>query len=48
MQGRVTEPFVCLRFARYESHDDERAMAVRWCLDREIPAAWMPVMALAA
>lgn len=48
MQGRLTEPFLSLRFARYESHEGERAMAVRWHLDREIPAAWMPVMALAA
>ncbi len=29
-QGTVTEPFVCLGFARYESHEGERPMAVRW------------------
>ncbi len=46
-QGTVTEPFVCLGFARYESHEGERPMAIRWRLEREIPAAWLPVMALA-
>ena len=46
-QGTVTEPFVCLGFARYESHEGERPMAIRWRLEREIPAAWMPVMGLA-
>ena len=46
-QGTVTEPFVCLGLARYESHEGERPMAVRWRLEREIPAAWLPVMALA-
>jgi hypothetical protein len=33
--GAPTEPFVCLGFARYESHEGER------------PMAWLPVMALA-
>ncbi|WP_411876485.1 DUF3427 domain-containing protein [Vulcanococcus limneticus] len=47
LQGTVTEPFVCLGFARYESHEGERPMAIRWRLEREIPAAWLPVMALA-
>lgn len=42
-----TEPFVCLGFARYEGHEGERPMAIRWRLEREIPAAWLPVMALA-
>jgi hypothetical protein len=46
-QGTVTEPFVCLGFARYESHEGERPMAIRWRLEREIPAAWLPVMGLA-
>ena len=46
-QGTVTEPFVCLGFARYESHEGERSMATRWRLEREIPAAWLQVMALA-
>ncbi len=46
-QGTVTEPFVCLGFARYESHEGERPMAIRWRLEREIPAMWMPVMGLA-
>jgi hypothetical protein len=46
-QGSVTEPFVCLGFASYESHEGERPMAIRWRLEREIPAMWMPVMALA-
>lgn len=45
--GGVTEPFVCLGFARYESHEGERPMAIRWRLEREIPAMWMPVMGLA-
>ena len=45
--GAPTEPFVCLGFATYESHEGERPMAIRWRLEREIPAAWLPVMALA-
>jgi len=45
--GAPTEPFVCLGFATYESHEGERRMAIRWRLEREIPAAWLPVMALA-
>jgi hypothetical protein len=45
--GTVTEPFVCLGFARYESHQGERPMAIRWRLERENPAMWMPVMGLA-
>ncbi|QNI70613.1 hypothetical protein CyaNS01_01481 [Cyanobium sp. NS01] len=46
-QGTVTEPSVCLGFATYASHEGERPMAIRWRLEREIPAMWMPVMALA-
>ena len=42
-----TELFVCLGFARYASHEGVRPMAIRWRLEREIPAAWLPVMALA-
>ena len=42
-----TELFVCLGFASYASHEGERPMAIRWRLEREIPAAWLPVMALA-
>jgi len=45
--GGPTEPFVCLGFASYESHEGELPMAIRWRLEREIPAAWLPVMALA-
>ena len=45
-QGTVTEPFRCLGFANYESHEGERPMAIRWRLERPIPAAWLPVMAL--
>ncbi len=44
-QGTVTVPFVCLGFARYESHEGERPMAGAsrwWRLEREIPAAWLP------
>ena len=46
-QGGVTEPFVCLGFTRYQSHEGERPMAIRWRLERETPAAWLPVMGLA-
>jgi len=42
-----TEPFVCLGFAIYESHEGERPMAIRWRLEREIPAAWLPGCCLA-
>jgi hypothetical protein len=45
--GAPTEPFVCLGFATYESHEGERPMAIRWRLDREIPAAWLPGCCLA-
>lgn len=45
--GGVTEPFRCLGFATYVSHDGERPMAIRWRLEREIPVGWMPVMGLA-
>jgi hypothetical protein len=37
-QGTVTEPFRCLGFVNYESHAGERPMAIRWRLEREIPA----------
>ena len=40
--GGVTEPFRCLGFARYESHEGERPMAIRWRLERPIPAVWLP------
>ncbi len=43
----VTLPFLCLGFANYVSHEGERPMAIRWRLEREIPAAWLPAMALA-
>ncbi len=43
----VTEPFRCLGFARYESHEGERPMAIRWRLERPIPAGWMQGMGLA-
>jgi hypothetical protein len=45
--GGVTEPFRCLGFASYESHEGERPMAIRWRLEREIPVGWLPVMGLA-
>ena len=45
--GAPTEPFVCLGFATYESHEGERPMAIRWRLEREIPAAWLPGCCLA-
>ena len=40
----VTEPFRCLGCARYESHEGERPMAIRWRLERPIPAGWMQGM----
>jgi hypothetical protein len=42
--GGITEPFWCLGFAAYEG---ERSMAIRWRLERALPAAWLPLMALA-
>jgi len=45
--GGVTEPFRCLGFARYVSHEGERPMAIRWRLERPIPAGWMQGMGLA-
>ena len=41
-QGSVTEPFVCLGFATYESYEGEQPMAIRWRLEREIPVGSMP------
>ena len=46
-KGTVTEPFVGLGFARYESHEGERPLAIRWRLHRAIPAAFVPQLALA-
>ena len=37
----VTETFRCLGFARYESHEGERSMAISWRLELPIPAAWL-------
>ena len=45
--GGHTEPFRCLGFARYAGHEGERPMAIRWRLERQIPAAWLHGMALA-
>jgi len=48
--GAPTEPFVCLGFASYESHEGERPMAwgiSLWRLKREIPALWLPGCCLA-
>ena len=45
--GGVTEPFRCLGVACYTAHEGERPMAIRWRLERQIPAAWLPGMALA-
>ena len=45
--GGVTEPFRCLGFATYESHEGERPMAIRWRLERQIPAALLPGCCLA-
>ena len=40
--GGITEPFRCLGLATYEGHEGERPMAIRWRLERAIPAAWLP------
>ena len=45
--SRVTMPFLCLGFADYVSHEGERPMAIRWRLQRAIPAAFVPELALA-
>ncbi len=45
--GGLTEPFRGLGFARYVSHEGERPMAIRWLLERPIPARWMQGMELA-
>ncbi|EAQ76431.1 MULTISPECIES: DUF3427 domain-containing protein [unclassified Synechococcus] len=46
-RGGVTLPFLCLGFANYVSHEGERPMAIRWRLQRAIPAAFVPELALA-
>jgi superfamily II DNA or RNA helicase len=46
-RGGVTLPFLCLGFADYVSHEGERPMAIRWRLQRPIPAAFVPELALA-
>lgn len=46
-RGGVTQPFLCLGFADYVSHEGERPMAIRWRLHRAIPAAFFPGLALA-
>ena len=43
----VTLPLLCLGFADYVSHQGERPMAIRWRLQRAIPAAFVPELALA-
>ncbi|MCT0247731.1 DUF3427 domain-containing protein [Synechococcus sp. CS-205] len=46
-RGGVTLPFHCLGFADYVSHEGERPMAIRWRLQRAIPAAFYPELAVA-
>lgn len=46
-RGGLTQPFLCLGFADYVSHEGERPMAIRWRLHRAIPAAFVPELALA-
>jgi hypothetical protein len=46
-RGGVTLPFLCLGFADYVSHEGERPMAIRWRLQRAIPAALYPGLAVA-
>jgi hypothetical protein len=43
----VTLPFLCLGLADYVSHEGERPMAIRWRLQRAIPGAFVPGLALA-
>ncbi|MCP9825743.1 hypothetical protein KBY78_10135 [Synechococcus sp. EJ6-Ellesmere] len=51
----VTLPFLCLGFAEYVSHVaegfcaavGERPMAIRWRLQRAIPGAFYPELAVA-
>ena len=45
--GEVTLPFLCPGFAEYVSHEGERPMAIRWRLQRAIPGAFVPELALA-
>ncbi len=46
-RGGVTLPFLCLGFADYVSHEGERPMAIRWRLQRAIPGAFYPELAVA-
>ncbi|WP_198948219.1 DUF3427 domain-containing protein [Synechococcus sp. MW101C3] len=46
-RGGATLPFLFLGFADYVSHQGERPMAIRWRLQRAIPAAFVPELALA-
>jgi hypothetical protein len=46
-RGGVTLPFLCLGFADYLSHEGERSMAIRWRLQRPIPAPFVPEVTLA-
>ncbi|EAQ76428.1 hypothetical protein WH5701_04135 [Synechococcus sp. WH 5701] len=46
-RGQVTLPFRCLGFADYVSHEGERPMAIRWRLQRAIPGAFYPELAVA-
>ena len=45
--SRVLLPFLCLGFADDVSYEGERPMAIRWRLQRAIPAALVPELALA-
>ena len=46
-RGGVTLPFLCLGFSEYVSHEGERPMAIRWRLQRAIPGAFYPQLAVA-
>ena len=46
-RGGVTMPFLCLGIADYVSHEGERPMAIRWRLQRAIPGAFYPELAVA-
>jgi hypothetical protein len=43
----VTLPFLFLGFPEYVSHEGERPMAIRWRLERGIPGAFVPALAVA-
>ncbi|WP_198949693.1 hypothetical protein [Synechococcus sp. 1G10] len=45
--GGYTLPFLCLRIAGSMGHEGEGPMAIRWRLQRPIPGAFYPELAVA-